>query len=349
MNRHPCVTHVRTTTTTHHTPHTTPHHTTPHHTSPPPPLPFLLPSSSSPLPSPPPLLPPPHTHTPPPPHHTQTTATTTTSRTEFKPPLSLRVAFFVCTSRWLPWRLHAMKRRQPDVAGIASSVHGTVTSVRRLPWSWRRPSTTARDVPNSTETKGTSLGDAAGSPAGARAAGEGSHGRVRGCPSASPGGGVACWRRRCGRHHRLLPPEGCALKQKEERKVKERLERYNTHTTTHTTNNTTPHNQPHNQTTTPNQHHHQQHHTTPHHTTPHHTTPHHTTPHHTTPHHTTPHHTTHHTTPHHTTPHTTPHHTTPHTTPHHTTTRNPHHTPLWFKSFCLCLFRDSALEERQDW
>ena len=30
--------------------------------------------------------------------------------------------------------------------GIASSGHGTVTSVRRLPWSWRRPSTTALNV-----------------------------------------------------------------------------------------------------------------------------------------------------------------------------------------------------------
>ena len=44
----------------------------------------------------------------------------------------------------------------------------------------------------------------------ARAAGRGSHGRVRGCPSASPGGGVAGWRRRSGRHHRLQPPQGCA-------------------------------------------------------------------------------------------------------------------------------------------
>ena len=39
-----------------------------------------------------------------------------------------------------------MERRRQDVAGIASSVHGTVTSVRRLPWSWRRPSTTALNV-----------------------------------------------------------------------------------------------------------------------------------------------------------------------------------------------------------
>ena len=35
-------------------------------------------------------------------------------------------------------------------------------------------------------TEATSLGDAAGSPAGARAAGEGSYGRLRGCPGASP-------------------------------------------------------------------------------------------------------------------------------------------------------------------
>ena len=42
--------------------------------------------------------------------------------------------------------MHAMDRRQPDVAGIAGSGHGTVTSVRRLPLSWRRPSTTALNV-----------------------------------------------------------------------------------------------------------------------------------------------------------------------------------------------------------
>ena len=32
----------------------------------------------------------------------------------------------------------------PQGGGVAGSGHGTVTSVRRLPWSWRRPSTTAR-------------------------------------------------------------------------------------------------------------------------------------------------------------------------------------------------------------
>ena len=87
-----------------------------------------------------------------------------------------------------------MQRRRQCVAGIASSEHGTVTSVRRLPWSWRRPSTTALNVRSQecwkgrvreTETEGTSPGDAAGFPAGALAAGEGSHGRERDCPSAS--------------------------------------------------------------------------------------------------------------------------------------------------------------------
>ena len=32
----------------------------------------------------------------------------------------------------------------PQGGGVAGSGHDTVTSVRRLPWSWRRPSTTAR-------------------------------------------------------------------------------------------------------------------------------------------------------------------------------------------------------------
>ena len=35
-------------------------------------------------------------------------------------------------------------REPPRGGGIAGSGHGTVTFVRRLPWSWRRPSTTAR-------------------------------------------------------------------------------------------------------------------------------------------------------------------------------------------------------------
>ena len=68
----------------------------------------------------------------------------------------------------------------------------------------------ARDVQRATAPEDSTSGDAAMSPTGARAAGEGSHGRVRGCPGASSGGGVAGWRRRGGRHHRLLPPEGCA-------------------------------------------------------------------------------------------------------------------------------------------
>ena len=66
----------------------------------------------------------------------------------------------------------------PAVAGIASSVHCTVTSVRRLAWSWRRPSTTAHSragpvveepseveahetnhAPRPTGTEGASIGD----------------------------------------------------------------------------------------------------------------------------------------------------------------------------------------------
>ena len=34
----------------------------------------------------------------------------------------------------------------PQGGGVAGSGHGIVTSVRRLPWSWRRPSTTAQRV-----------------------------------------------------------------------------------------------------------------------------------------------------------------------------------------------------------
>ena len=59
-------------------------------------------------------------------------------------------------------------------------------------------------------TEATSPGDAAGSPAGARAAGKGSHGRLRGFPGASPlnivvGGHCSLY---SGRQHGAFPPQG---------------------------------------------------------------------------------------------------------------------------------------------
>ena len=69
-----------------------------------------------------------------------------------------------------PWMVNAL---EPPHGGVAGSGHGTVTSVRRLPWSWRRLSTTAgggakrgrggpREARRATGTEATSPGDAAG-------------------------------------------------------------------------------------------------------------------------------------------------------------------------------------------
>ena len=73
-------------------------------------------------------------------------STTTTSRTEFKPPLSLRVAFVRVYQQMAAMAAARDGATSARRRRIASSVHGTVTSVRRLPWSWRRPSTTALNV-----------------------------------------------------------------------------------------------------------------------------------------------------------------------------------------------------------
>ena len=63
---------------------------------------------------------------------------------------------------------------------------------------------------------------AAGTPAGSRAAGGGSHGRLRGRLGPSPRGAVAGWWRRRRRHHPQVAPDGClasAAKRRRERRL----------------------------------------------------------------------------------------------------------------------------------
>ena len=55
-----------------------------------------------------------------------------------------------------------------------------------------------------TATEASTPGEAAGSPAGARAAGEGSHGRLRGCRWTPPRASGLGWWRHPGRRHRLV-------------------------------------------------------------------------------------------------------------------------------------------------
>ena len=66
----------------------------------------------------------------------------------------------------------------------------------------------AREVRVPTGTEASTPGEVAGSPAGARAAGWGSHGRVRGCPGAAAGRAVVGQRGRRSRRplHPPVPP-----------------------------------------------------------------------------------------------------------------------------------------------
>ena len=107
------------------------------------------------------------------------------------PPVALSSSwlFFVCTSGWPPRRLHAMERRGSPAPCMAPSCpydgcHGAGDSppLLRSTSEVKSGGGAERGRGAREETEGTSHEDAAGSPARARTAGEGSHGRSRGCP-----------------------------------------------------------------------------------------------------------------------------------------------------------------------
>ena len=180
--------------------------------SPSPSLPLLPPppSSRSSLLSP--SLPPPPTHpphptpllpSPPSPHHHQALFSGTLSRALFRESSRGRTPCLRLTS-WVALLGDGVN---------ASSVRSTVTSRWRSIWSWQRPSTTARSRWRRREREWSTRSTSAFGHRNLHSQGSAlTHGRLRGCPRASPLHTVAgghCYRH-SGRPHGDSPPPGLA-------------------------------------------------------------------------------------------------------------------------------------------